>query len=91
MLAPAEMSIIIESSPFGPARAVTAEHVTAHRLSEEGGTPVKADQGRTAQFFPDGFLCVLLSLVGPVAAILRVVRSICFSSWWRMQTGARGR
>src|SRR5580693_9025591 len=64
MLAPAEMSIIIETSTFGPARAVTAEHVTAHRLSEEGGTPVKADQGRTAQFIPDGFLCVLLSFDG---------------------------
>ncbi len=37
MLAPAEMSIIIETSPFGPVRAVTAEHVTAHRLCEEAG------------------------------------------------------
>jgi hypothetical protein len=64
MLAPAEMSIIIETSPFGPVRAVTAEHVTAHRLCEEGGTPVKADQGRTAQFLPDGFLCMLLSAGG---------------------------
>jgi len=58
------MSIIIETSPFGPVRAVTAEHVTAHRLCEEGGTPVKADQDRTAQFLPDGFLCMLLSAGG---------------------------
>jgi hypothetical protein len=85
------MSIIIESSPFGPARAVTAEHVTAHRLSEEGGTPVKADQGRIAQFFLGGFCACCCLLAGLAAAIVGVVRSICFSIWWRMQTGARGR
>jgi hypothetical protein len=39
MLAPAEMSIIIETSPFGPVRAVTAEHAVAHWLSEKGGEP----------------------------------------------------
>jgi hypothetical protein len=58
---------------------------------EKGGTPVKADQGRIAQFFLGGFCACCCLLAGLAAAIVGVVRSICFSIWWRMQTGARGR
>jgi pimeloyl-ACP methyl ester carboxylesterase len=43
------------------------------------------------QVWTDGFCACCCLLAGPAAAIVGVVRSICFSSWWRMQTGARGR
>lgn len=33
------MAINIEPSAFGPAKAVAAEHVVAHWLSEQGGSP----------------------------------------------------
>lgn len=48
-------------------------------------------QDRIAQFFLDGSCACCCLLAGPAAAIVGVVRRICFSIWWRMQTGARGR
>jgi hypothetical protein len=40
-----------------------------------------------SSFWMDACACLLAGLA---AAIVGVVRSICFSIWWRMQTGARG-
>lgn len=44
---PKTMAINIEPSAFGPAKAVAAEHVVAHWLSEQGGSPTRT-RPRTA-------------------------------------------
>ena len=62
------MSIIIEPSAFGPVRAVAAEHVTAHWLSEEGGTPVLHGGRRKGHDIADGGQLIDAKLLAPASA-----------------------
>jgi len=59
------MSIIIEPSAFGPVRAVTAEHVVARWLSEEGGTPVLQGGRRKGHDITDGGQLIDAKLLVP--------------------------
>lgn len=62
------MTITIEPSAFGPVRAVAAEHVVAHWLSEKGGSPVLHGGRRKGHDIADGDQLIDAKLLVPTSA-----------------------
>lgn len=62
------MTIAIEPSAFGPVKAVAAEHVVAHWLSEEGGSPTLYGGRRQGHDIVNGDQLVDAKLLVPTSA-----------------------
>jgi hypothetical protein len=57
-----------EPSAFGPVEAVAAEHVVAHWLSEQGGSPALHGGRRKGHDIVDGKQLIDAKLPGPASA-----------------------
>jgi hypothetical protein len=62
------MAISIEPSAFGPVKAVAAEHVVAHWLSEQGGSPTLYGGRRKGHDVTDGEQLIDAKLLVPASA-----------------------
>lgn len=62
------MTINIEPSAFGPAKAVAAEHVVAHWLSEQGGSPTLHGGRRRGHDIVNGDQLVDAKVLVPTSA-----------------------
>ena len=62
------MAINIEPSAFGPVKAVAAEHVVAHWLSEQGGSPTVYGGRRKGHDVMDGEQLIDAKLLVPASA-----------------------
>jgi hypothetical protein len=62
------MAINVEPSAFGPVKAVAAEHVVAHWLSEQGGSPTLYGGRRKGHDVTDGEQLIDAKLLVPASA-----------------------